>query len=94
MKLLKKPELTSLKAQERKIEIDEGAKLAKKIDLLRQMSSEEESRLAKFRTESLRVIKEELEKLTATRSSIINEIAILTKKRDSLQDAINEIKNN
>lgn len=54
MKLLSKLDVTKNKAVERKREIDEGAKLARKVDGLRQLSAAEESNLTKFREESLK----------------------------------------
>lgn len=79
MKLLDKVQISNLKVNERRRDVDEGVKLAKKIDLLRETASAEESRLAKFRTETLRLIKEDIDKLIA--------------ERDKLKDEVNNLKN-
>src|SRR5258708_2263052 len=61
MKLLDKKTVDTLKAVERKKEVDEGAKLAKRVDNLRELSAKEEANLTKFRDESLKKIREEIE---------------------------------
>lgn len=56
MKLLSKQEVNTLKTVERKKEIDEGAKLARKVDTLRELSAKEQVNLSKFSEESLKKI--------------------------------------
>ena len=85
MKLLDKNAIVALKGKERKMEIDEGVKLAKKIDLLRETSSQEEARLAQFRTESLKKVKEDIEFLTFNRDDLKNQIKVLSEERRILQ---------
>lgn len=92
-KLLPKQEIVLLKGAERKREIDEGLKLAKKIDLLRQTASEEEANLKKFREESLKVIKEEMSKIITERDGIIIEIVELKQQKNDLKSQIESIKN-
>lgn len=60
MKLLPKTKIASLKSDERKKEIEEGAKLARTVDALRQVKGKEEANLAKFREQTLLVVKDEI----------------------------------
>ncbi len=85
MKLLSRLEINNLKGGERKKEIDEGVKLAKKIDLLRETAAKEEANLAKFRTESLKIIREEIFDLTNFKQKIMEEIMALKNARADLQ---------
>lgn len=74
MKLLPKQEIQDLKAKQRKAEIDEGVKLAKKVDSLREMASKEQATIEKFQKESLNNLRSEIQKLIDLRDSIIEEI--------------------
>ncbi len=84
MKLLPKQEVTGLKSQERKFEIDEGAKLAKTIDKLRQLSAEEQVRLSKFREETLGKLRNDTLEEASKKDKITLEITELEKKRIKL----------
>lgn len=57
MRLLTKNEVQTAKNADKKREIDEGVKLAKKVDTLRKVSAEEETRLGKFREQSMAQLK-------------------------------------
>jgi exonuclease SbcC len=63
MRLLPKKEIKSAADEIRKREIEEGHKLAKQIAGIRQTKAEEEISLEKFRSETLKNIKAELEPL-------------------------------
>lgn len=54
MKLLSKTDVAKIKTNQRKTEIEEGAKLARKVDSLRELSSREEHNLTTFRDESVK----------------------------------------
>ena len=60
MRLLDKPQIQKLKALEIKREVDEGRKLAGRVDALRQLQAKEEAELQKFRRETLANIHEEI----------------------------------
>ncbi len=49
MRLMKKSEVEKLKILERKREQDEGLKLARRVDSLRELAANEESKYTKFR---------------------------------------------
>lgn len=59
-RLLEKQEIAQKKSNEKRLEIDEGLKLARKVDSLRETAAVEEAKLKKFRDESLRQIKSEI----------------------------------
>lgn len=90
MKLLDKKVIDSQKALERKIEIDEGVKLAKKVDTLRETIATEEKRLADFRIESLKTIQTEIRSYTDKRDTLANEIKSLEKIRIELQKPLDK----
>lgn len=71
MKLLDKKTVNLEKAKEKKLEIDEGVKLAKKVATLREAASKEEISLKKFRDENLKNILKEVEEATLKRDSIL-----------------------
>lgn len=84
MRLLPKSEIAQRKADARKTEIDEGMRLARRVDALRETLANEEVSLAKFRNETVAMIhneiKTEREKLTLIQA----EVATLTVKREEL----------
>jgi hypothetical protein len=65
MKLLQKSEINALKARDTNREISEGLKLSRRVDSLRELQQKEEVNLEKYRTETLKAIKEELRALSA-----------------------------
>ncbi len=78
MKLLSKSDVVTLKSKERKMEIDEGVKLATRVDALREKSAQEETRLMKFRDETL-------QKLHTDIDSKISELDEWTRKVDEVK---------
>lgn len=88
MRLLDKNTVVRQQAQEHKLEIDEGLKLAQKIDLLRKTASEEEKKLADFRIGSLTAIQNELKPLNDKKASLENDVKDLEKKREKLKEPL------
>lgn len=85
MKLIDKKDIIVQKSQERKREIDEGVKLAKSVDTLRETHLKEQDGLKKFRDATLASIKSELDVLVNKKSTILDEIGTLEqRKRDAL----------
>lgn len=82
MKLLTKQELTERKAEEQRREIDEGLKIARQVDRLRETKAEEEASLLRFRTESIKKIQSEITELGAKRDDLANQVARLEKERE------------
>ena len=97
MKLLDKQEITRQKSLERKLEVEEGIKLAKRVDTLRELSSKEQTSLSKFRDESLAQIRKEIDSLITERNNLILENEELEKKNNALRrkigHALEEINN-
>jgi F0F1-type ATP synthase membrane subunit b/b' len=77
MKLLAKSDLVKAKAFDRQREMDEGLKLAKRVDTLREVAAEEEASLAKFRTTTLSVIGDEIIAITNKRDVLKQEVKSL-----------------
>ncbi len=83
MKLLLKQETSTLKSVERKKEIDEGVKLAKQVDALRETVAKEQKNLKEFRDQSLKAITVEIESKIKERDLLIADIE--TKKLDRIR---------
>lgn len=62
IKLLQKQEINRLQAQEKSFAIEEGVKLAKRVDTLREIAAQEEASLASFRASTVKAIQEEIKK--------------------------------
>jgi len=84
MKLMSKKEVTTAAASVRKSEIDEGHKLAKQITGIRQTKAEEEASLEKFRSETVKNIKAQLEPLQTELEDTQKELVEAKKQRDEL----------
>lgn len=85
MKLLEKNEIQQKKNAERRMEIEEGAKLARKVDNLRETAASEEARLSKFRDANLKKIKEEIDSLISKRDALTGEVERLTEEKRKFQ---------
>lgn len=81
MRLLPKSEVDKAKATEQKQVIDEGMKLAKKIDNLREIAASEEENLMNFRRVTVEKIHEEISIEANKRDELKTEVAILEEKR-------------
>lgn len=90
MRLLKKSEIDASKAAERKREIDDGAKLARRIDGLRQLSADEEAALEKHRVAMVTAIQHDIDEKTNERTSITTEVEKLRDEKKSLGVFLNE----
>jgi hypothetical protein len=97
MKLLPRKEFDAARAREQKAAIDEGAKLARRVDNLREVAATEEENLRNFRTRTIKKIREDIEKeeqilsslrreVKNTRSAIAKEEQEIETKRKYLQD--------
>lgn len=88
MKLLPKSEIDRLKAVEKKAEIDEGLKLARKIDNLREVRAAEEAALETFRRETLTNINEEISQKVTERDTLKAEVTGLEKRKKEAQEPL------
>lgn len=89
-RLLPKSELAIEKANEKRNEIDQGLVLAKKVDSLRETAASEESKLTKFRSETLKVIKDDIDKLIIEKQALESNIESLNAQRIELMKPLND----
>lgn len=85
IRLLDKKELAQQRSNERKLEIEEGVKLARKVDALRETVAVEEVKLSKFKTETTSQVKAEIDALIIEKGLIETEVTLLRKERIDLQ---------
>lgn len=86
IKLLKKSEVDTAKAQDKQREINEGMKLASRVDSLRKTQAEEEASLEKFRKETVSKINREILSKTEELDILKHEVEILEdRKRVALE---------
>lgn len=74
-RLLDKKTVNAALATERKQQIDEGKRLKESIEALREMKSEEEASLERFRRETVRVVQIEIDDLIRRRDALREEIS-------------------
>lgn len=84
MRLLSKNEVDVAKSSDKKREIDDAVRIASKIDSLRKTSAEEESRLSKFRAESLKKTQEEIDSLIKEKTNLEKDVESLKEERAKL----------
>jgi len=80
-KLLDKKTVVATVAQEKKQLIDQGVKLARAVDSLRETKVEEEGNLDKFRTETIKVVQGEIDHFISKREELKKEILTLEAER-------------
>lgn len=74
VRLLSKSEIAKANAISKKQEIDEGLKLSRKVDALRELQSKEESELEAFRRASLAALHEEISGLSVQKEKLALEV--------------------
>ncbi len=77
IKLLSKSDIASKKAGERRQSVDEGVKVAHRVDNLRKVAANEEQALEKFRKESMKAVKDEISAKIKERDALISEVKLL-----------------
>ena len=93
MKLLPKTEINTLKATAQKQAIDEGVKLTRRIDTLREVMASEEQSLNKFRSETLSQIHRETTEAADIRDTLLGEVRELQlAKEEALKPLTDELK--
>jgi len=88
MRLLDKKTIVQQKNLERKREIDEGVKLANKVDSLRETAAKEEKNLFQFRDANLAQVKKDIDRLLNQKEALNNELEALSKQREVLQEPL------
>ena len=84
MRLMPKSAVTKANADAKRKEIDEGLKLAKRVDGLRKTVASEEQSLEKFRASTVANIKAEITPLEEKRDSLKKEVEELQRTRAEL----------
>ncbi len=74
IKLLSKQEINQRQATQKRAEIDEGRKLAQRVDNLREIAVTEEASLASFRAKTLKAINTEIQLVSTERDLLIIEV--------------------
>ncbi len=88
IKLLSKQEINQKQALQRHAEVEEGRKLAKRVDNLRELAVEEEASLASFRAKTLKAINEEIRKATTEHEAVLTQVKEL---RGELETGFSEL---
>ena len=92
MRLLPKQEIQVKKAQEKRVEVDEGLKLARRVDNLREIVAQEEASLASFRSSTLKNIAAEVKKAEDERVSVVAEVEKLRSELEQGTKALDQRK--
>lgn len=80
IKLLPKHEINRLQAQEKRQTVEEGLKLANRVENLREIAAKEEASLASFRASTLKAIQKEITEATTERDGLLSQVNILRKE--------------
>ncbi len=82
-RLLPKQEIAAQKAGERKLEVDEGRKLAKKVDDLRELYGQEQAKFEQFKAGATREAKELTTTLRGQIQALQSDVADLEQRRQT-----------
>lgn len=85
MRLLQKSEIDKANAEATRKTIDEGIKIARRIDSLRETASQEEKSLEDFRVKTVKVIHSEIDSLIHERDALTTEVEELRKAKKEAQ---------
>lgn len=88
MKLLTKSEIEQQRNSERKLEIDEGMKIARRVDGLRRISAEEEGKLAAYGEANKQIVLGQLSDLVNERDGLRMEVVVLQEEREKLLEPL------
>lgn len=88
MRLLQRSAVVKAKTNEREQAIAEGAKLAKRVDALRELSAKEEKQLMDFREKTMDTIRVEIERLNQEKRVLVGEIKSLGIERKLLLEPL------
>lgn len=91
MRLLPKSEVNKAKALDRQREIDEGKKLATRVDTLRELAAQEDENLGKFRDKMVSQIMEDIKPLQEEYDSLGNKITQRKRELGQLMQPIDAL---
>lgn len=81
MRLQPKKAIQADLATQRKQQIDEGVKLARKVDTIRETLVEEGGNLQRFRTETVAIVQADIDRYLRAKEELIGEVRTLEKRR-------------
>lgn len=90
MRLLPKPEFEKAKAAEQKREIDEGLKLARRVDNLREVVAQEEASLGEFRSKTVSIIHEQIAAEIQKKDNLTKEVQDLEDRKREARKSLDE----
>lgn len=91
LRLLTKREIDKKKSVERQREIDEGMKISRRVDSLREIEAEESASLDLFRTTTIEGIHKEIHEVTLERNELKTEVSALEdRKAEALKPLTDE----
>lgn len=85
MRLQPKKAIAADLATQRKAQIDEGVKIASKVDALRETLVQEEGNLERFRTESIAIVQADIDRYIDTKNNLISEVQTLERRKAEAQ---------
>ncbi len=85
MRLLAKSEVAKGKALDKQREVQEGLKVAKRVDALRETAAEEEASLEKFRQKTLSTLHEQIAPLAKEKDELESKVKTLREERIRLE---------
>lgn len=80
MKILDKLQINVAKSAERKLEVEEGRKLASSVDGLRELKAKEESSLGRFRDKAIEAVKAEIQIFIDRRDAVLEELRVVSQQ--------------
>lgn len=90
MKLLDKRQIQVEKSTERKTEIEQGLKIARKVDELRQTLAKEQQALTVFREETTKDVRSKIADLVNKKNTLEQEVSLLERRRRELLEPIDK----
>lgn len=84
VRLLPKSEIDRRKSEEQRTAIQEGLKVAERVDLLREMLASEETAFDKYRTDTLKAIQSEVNEKHQEKNVLEGEVVVLRRERKEL----------
>lgn len=88
MRLLPRREIDLKKSQDRQREINEGGKLARTVDSLRELRTEEELKFAQWREQSLKGIQNEIDSKSSELSNLVNQVEKLELRKKAAERSL------
>lgn len=83
MRLQDKRQVAADTATQRKKDIDEGMKIASKVDILRETIVTEEGKLRRFREETIKSVQAEIDDYIRQKDKLSEEVYVLEQKKDN-----------